>query len=121
MREYQSVDHSPFSDEEERAAWAAVLAEYETLREEVAALRLELDPPWLHGWCLPSGDFDGRMFWTATKVGRRYIRRVGRYTATAGGWKGDDGVLMDVTCYWPRPLPQVPGEGVGEVDRVQLA
>jgi hypothetical protein len=42
VREYQSVDHTPFTDEEEQAAWAAVLAEYETLRAEVVRLREEL-------------------------------------------------------------------------------
>ena len=32
MREYQSVDHSSFTHDEEQAALAAVLAEYEALR-----------------------------------------------------------------------------------------
>ena len=43
MREYQSVDHSSFTHDEEQAALAAVLAEYEALRAEVVRLRGELE------------------------------------------------------------------------------
>lgn len=90
MREYQSVDHGLFIDEEERAAVEAIIAERDALRDEVERLKCALAEAWrpIDGPA-PLGEFEVKVRCGMSRDGGIYRFSNGTFI---GWWRGGNGM-----------------------------